>query len=79
MQFCVQRNPKCTNNWLLEHFHNGWMIVGHDGRSIIDSENFPFKIACQPSAVSRVGIKKGGNEGQQSIGNLHGRGVPTSL
>jgi hypothetical protein len=34
------------------------MIVGHNGSSIIDSENFLLETACQPRAVIRVGIKK---------------------
>jgi hypothetical protein len=59
MQFCILRNPKRANNQLLEHFHRGWMLVGYNGRSIIDSEKNLLKIACQPSSVIRVGIKKG--------------------
>jgi hypothetical protein len=39
------------------------MLVGHNGRFIIDSENFLFKISCQPRAVKRVGIKKGNKKG----------------
>jgi hypothetical protein len=71
MQFSVPRNLKHTYNQLLEHFNNGWLLVGHNGKSIIDSENFLFKIASQPRAVIRVGIKKDKNKGHQSIGNLH--------
>jgi hypothetical protein len=44
---------------VLEHFHNVWMLVGHKGRSIINSENFVFNIACQQSVLIRVGNKRG--------------------
>jgi hypothetical protein len=59
---------------------NGWVLVGHNGRSIIDSQKNLFKVACQPSTVVRVGIEKQENKGNQSIGNfVHGRGAPTLL
>ncbi len=54
---CILKNSRLTNNLLLKHFHNGWMLVGHSGKSIIDSENFLFKIDCQPRAV-RLELQK---------------------
>jgi hypothetical protein len=34
------------------------MLVGNNGKSTINSENFLFEIACQPRAVIKVRIKK---------------------
>ncbi len=44
MQFCLSRNLKHTNNQLLDHFHNGWMLVGYNGRSIINSGKIYLKL-----------------------------------
>jgi hypothetical protein len=32
-----------SNDRLLQHFNNGWMIVGHNGRPIIDSKKILFE------------------------------------
>jgi hypothetical protein len=36
----TKHNLTSTNNGLLEQFHNGWINVGSNGSSLIDSKTF---------------------------------------
>jgi hypothetical protein len=40
----TNHNLTSTNNRLLEQFHNGWINVGSNGSSVIDSKTFKSKL-----------------------------------